>query len=98
MTTMEAAAMAASAVKGGARGLSPEGERELIRRVVETVGDGAERHIDRLAWRIGLRNTAKMAPSVWRSASAASCWDTTKLRLGRPRRWKEVYLSLRLHL
>ena len=61
MTTMEAVSAAREAVKGGARGLTPEGERDLIHRVVETVGVHTEHHVDRLAWRIGFWNTAKLA-------------------------------------
>ena len=41
-------------------GLTPEGERALIQRVVDTMGEGAERHIDWLARRIGVWNTVKL--------------------------------------
>lgn len=44
-----------------ARAASPARAKALIQQVVETVGDGAEKHIDRLAWRIGFGNTAKLS-------------------------------------
>ncbi len=53
--------MAQAAVKEGARGLTPTGERDLIQRVVEAAGEGATREVDRIASRIGWRNMLKLA-------------------------------------
>lgn len=49
------AATAARDAAGGARGLTPEGERDLVRRVAEAAAAGAEREVLRLSRRAELR-------------------------------------------
>ena len=60
LATFEAAAAAREAA-GGARGLTPDGERDLVRRVTEAAAAGAEREMASLARRIDLRTSAFLA-------------------------------------
>jgi len=60
LATFEAASAAREAA-GGARGLTPGGERELVRRVAEAAAAGAEREMASLARRIDLRTSALLA-------------------------------------
>ncbi len=60
LATFEAAAAAREAA-GGARGLTPDGERELVRRVAEAAAAGAERGVGRLSRRIELRTGLALA-------------------------------------
>lgn len=60
LATFEAAAAAREAA-GGARGLTPDGERELVRRVAEAAAAGAEREMASLARRLDLRTSALLA-------------------------------------
>ncbi|MBX9702202.1 MAG: hypothetical protein K2X74_22390 [Acetobacteraceae bacterium] len=60
LATFEAAAAAREAA-GGARGLTPDGERELVRRVAEAAAAGAEREVASLARRLDLRTSALLA-------------------------------------
>lgn len=52
------AASAAQEAAGGARGLTPDGEAELVRRVTEAAAAGAEREVASLARRIDFRTSA----------------------------------------
>ena len=60
LATFEAASAAREAA-GGARGLTPDGERDLVRKVTEAAAAGAEREMASLARRIDLRTTALLA-------------------------------------
>lgn len=60
LATFEAA-MATREAAGGARGLTPEGERDLVRRVAEAAAAGAEREVASLARRVDLRTSALLA-------------------------------------
>ena len=60
LTATEAAEAARVAI-GGARGLTPEGEQELVRRVSEAAAIGAEREMARLARRLELRTGLALA-------------------------------------
>ena len=51
MTAMQTARASREAVGSGARGLAPEGERELIARLSETAISVVERDLDRMNWR-----------------------------------------------
>ncbi|OYW68311.1 MAG: hypothetical protein B7Z40_03395 [Bosea sp. 12-68-7] len=57
LATFEAASAAREAA-GGARGLTPDGERDLVRKVTEAAAAGAEREMASLARRIDLRTSA----------------------------------------
>ncbi|UEM08011.1 hypothetical protein JL101_035770 (plasmid) [Skermanella rosea] len=61
MTIHETAATAQEAVKGGARGLTPQGEAELIRRVTEAAADSTEREVERLVRRFDFGLVVKVA-------------------------------------
>lgn len=60
LATFEAAAAAREAA-GGARGLTPDGERDLVRRVAEAAAAGAEREFLRLSRRAELRTGLVLA-------------------------------------
>lgn len=60
LATFEAASAAREAASG-ARGLSPEGERDLVRRTAEAAAAGAEREVWRLARRAELRTGLALA-------------------------------------
>jgi hypothetical protein len=62
LTATEAAETARVATTG-ARGLTPEGEQDLIRRVAEAAAIGAEREMLRLARRVELRTALMLAVS-----------------------------------
>jgi hypothetical protein len=55
VTVMEAAEKASDAVKDGARGLTPQGEADLIRRLTDTVAEGTEREAERIVRRLDFR-------------------------------------------
>lgn len=61
ITAVEAAEAAGEAVRGGARGLTPEGEAELIRRVSREVTIATWREASRIASGIGLATAAMLA-------------------------------------
>lgn len=69
-----AAKAAESAVRDGARGLTPEGEKQLVERVARSIGDAAEglikRRTHRLDWKISL--FASVALAVCMAASAGA--------------------------
>ena len=58
VTVMETAETAAEAVKGGARGLTPEGEADLIRRVALAVTAATEREAARIVRRSSFTTAA----------------------------------------
>jgi hypothetical protein len=51
-------------VQGGARGLTPEGERELIRRVTEAAAESTEREVERIVHRFDLGLAFKHAVAL----------------------------------
>ena len=51
-------------VQGGARGLTPEGERELIRRVTEAAAESTEREVERIVHRFDLGLAFKRAVAL----------------------------------
>jgi hypothetical protein len=51
-------------VQGGARGLTPEGERELIRRVTEAAAESTEREVERIVHRFDLGLAVKGAVAL----------------------------------
>ena len=57
LLTATDAAVAARDAAGGARGLTPEGERMLIQHVAEAAACGAERELLRLSRRLAVRTT-----------------------------------------
>lgn len=61
LTVMETAETTQEAVKGGARGLTPEGEAELIRRVTDAVAETTEREAERVIRRFDLQMGLRMA-------------------------------------
>jgi len=61
ITTFETALTAQEAVKDGARGLTPEGERELIRRVTDAAAESTERRAERIVSRLHLGLAVKVA-------------------------------------
>jgi hypothetical protein len=61
---METAETAQEAVKGGARGLTPEGEAELIRRVTDAVAENTEREAERVTRRFDLQMEFRMAAGM----------------------------------
>ena len=61
VTTFETAFAAQESVKGGARGLTPEGERELIRRVTDAAAESTEREAERIVRRLDLGLAVKAA-------------------------------------
>ncbi|TCZ51449.1 hypothetical protein [Roseicella aquatilis] len=77
LATMEAATAAREAA-GGARGLPPEAERELVRRVAEAIAAGAEREMARLSRRVELRTALALAGLLLLGGSyALGRWDAT---------------------
>jgi hypothetical protein len=64
LTAYETALTAQDAVKGGARGLTPEGERELIRRVAEAAAESTEREAERIVRRFDLGMALKVAVAL----------------------------------
>jgi len=73
VTTFETALTAQESVKGGARGLTPEGERELIRRVTDAAAESTEREAERIVSRfdLGLAVKVAIALAVFALAGAA---------------------------
>lgn len=61
VTTFETALTAQESVRGGARGLTPDGERELIRRVTEAAAESTEREVERIVHRFDLGLAVKVA-------------------------------------
>lgn len=61
LTVMEAAETAGEAARGGARGLTPEGEAELVRRVAEAAGLATRREAARIVRRSGFATGALLA-------------------------------------
>ena len=51
-------------MQGGARGLTPEGERELIRRVTEAAAESTEREVERIVHRFDLALAVKVATAL----------------------------------
>ena len=64
VTTFETALTAQESVHGGARGLTPEGERELIRRVTEAATGSTEREVERIVHRFDLALAVKIAVAL----------------------------------
>jgi hypothetical protein len=64
LTVMETAETAQEAVKGGARGLTPEGETELIRRVTDAVAETTEREAERVVRRFDLAMGLRLATGM----------------------------------
>ena len=60
VTVMETAENAREAVKGGARGLTPEGEADLIQRVSEAAVVATRREAARIVRRSGFATAAKL--------------------------------------
>jgi hypothetical protein len=60
-TAFDTALAAQESVKGGARGLTPEGERELIRRVTDAAAESTEREAERIVRRFDLGLAVKVA-------------------------------------
>jgi hypothetical protein len=61
ITAVETAEMASEAVKGGARGLTPEGEADLIRRVSRAATAATEREAARIVRRSSFTTAAVLA-------------------------------------
>lgn len=61
LTVFEAAETAHAAATGGARGLTPDGERALIERIGGEVAAAAEREVGRLARRADLLRALQLA-------------------------------------
>ena len=84
LATFEAAGAAREAA-GGARGLTPEGERDLVRRVAEAAAAGAEREMASLARPIELRSSALLALAalvLLGGGYALGRWDGTARAAG----------------
>ena len=64
VTTFETALTAQESVKDGARGLTPEGERELIRRVTAAAAESTEREVERIVHRFDLGLAVKGAVAL----------------------------------
>jgi hypothetical protein len=64
VTMFETALTARESVQGGARGLTPEGERELIRRVTEAAAGSTEREVERIVHRFDLALAVKVATAL----------------------------------
>ena len=64
MTVHEAALSAQQAVGSGARGLTPEGERELIRRVTDAAAETTEREAEWIVRRFDLGLAVKVAMAL----------------------------------
>ena len=64
LTTLHETAREAREIVGkGARGLSQEGERELIQRIADHSADATHKEVERLALRVGWKNALLMALS-----------------------------------
>ncbi|GEO43030.1 hypothetical protein SAE02_71780 [Skermanella aerolata] len=63
LTAFQAAETARSAVKDGARGLTPEGEADLIKRVIQAVGQQAKTSLEQHRLRLD-RKTSIMAGGI----------------------------------
>jgi hypothetical protein len=61
VTVMETAETASEAVRGGARGLTPEGEAELIHRVAQAATVATQREAARIVRRSGFTTAAMLA-------------------------------------
>jgi hypothetical protein len=84
LATFEAASAAREAA-GGARGLTPDGERDLVRKVTEAAAAGAEREMASLARRIDLRTSALLgfaAVLLLGGGYAVGRWDGTARAAG----------------
>jgi hypothetical protein len=84
LATFEAA-FAAREAAGGARGLTPEGERDLVKKVTEAAAAGAEREMASLARRIDLRTSAVLglaALLLLGGGFAVGRWDGTARATG----------------
>ena len=66
--------MAREAVKGGARGLSPEGERELIHMVAENAVGVTGQAVERLIRKATFRNSLSMALAALAILAAGFLW------------------------
>jgi hypothetical protein len=64
MTVHETALTAQQAVGSGARGLTPEGERELIRRVTDAAAESTEREAEWIVRRFDLGLAVKVAMAL----------------------------------
>jgi hypothetical protein len=61
LTVMETAEIASEAVRGGARGLTPEGEADLIQRVSQAAVVATQREAARIVRRSGVTTAAMLA-------------------------------------
>ena len=61
VTVMETAEQAREAVRGGARGLTPEGEADLIQRVAQAAAVATQREAARIVRRSGVTTAAMLA-------------------------------------
>jgi hypothetical protein len=61
VTVMETAETASEAVRGGARGLTPEGEADLIQRVSQAAAVATQREAARIVRRSGVTTAAMLA-------------------------------------
>ncbi|GEO42831.1 hypothetical protein SAE02_69790 [Skermanella aerolata] len=61
VTVMQTAETASEAVRGGARGLTPEGEAELIHRVAQAATFATQREADRIVRRSSFTTAAMLA-------------------------------------
>jgi hypothetical protein len=61
VTVMETAETASEAVRGGARGLTPEGEADLIQRVSQAAAVATQREAARIVRRSGFATAAMLA-------------------------------------
>jgi hypothetical protein len=64
LTLHDTALTAQEVVNGGARGLSPDGERELIRRVTDAAAESTEREAERIVRRFDLTLALKTAVAL----------------------------------
>jgi hypothetical protein len=78
VTTFETALTAQESVKDGARGLTPEGERELIRRVTAAAAESTEREAERIVSRFDLGLVLKVAIALACFALAGGYWLAMK--------------------
>jgi hypothetical protein len=105
VTTFETALTAQESVKDAARGLTPEGERELIRRVTDAAAASTEREAERIVRRfdLGLAVKVAIALAVFALAGAAGGYwlgmkevQVTERRItaafadGTAKRWAEL--------
>ena len=72
----QTATMAQEAVKGGARGLSEQGEQELIFRVAENAASVTGQEVERLSRCVGWRNSFLMALAGLLLVAAGYLWGS----------------------